>query len=913
MKLKSSYAKNLAFVFTFIIVSNLSGLKAQNKASSLTGKITDEAGNGLPGVTVTVKGTSLSTISKSDGTYVIEIPSRKGALIFSSVGYESQEISIGNKASINLSMEISQKSLEDVVVIGYGTQKKRNVTGAVATYDAKNLDERPVLRVDQALVGQLAGVIVKQTSGGLGKGFEIQIRGTGSISAGNEPLYVLDGFPLATATTNGSGGFSTGNPLDNIDPNDIESIQVLKDAASAAIYGSRAANGVVLITTKKGRRGKPQISFNTYVGYLERSRKLDMLSSTEWIDRAKEIINAQWEASGAGRSASQTNEERRIILGLAPGNVNTNFMTDDRWDQPGHPGLEYIDWQDKAFRKGLVQNHQISASGGNEYVRYYVSGNYTKQEGMLINTNYTAYSARANVEVNATKNLKFGLNINPTYSENNDPGVDSKDAILHQIVTLSPVQEDTLGLYPNYGKNGQYRWSNSRNSPIGQLQDIIGQDKKFRTIGSVYGEYEVIKGLSFKTTVNLDNTDDNVKTYRPFTITSSQSAREANPLSLISGSFNSYRKQTFANENTLSYNKVFKDVHDISVVVGQGYYSDKIDRVSLSSTGGFNSAVVTTLNAAVGVNGNTTETKNTFLSYFGRLQYAYSQKYLLSASIRRDGSSRFGSNSRWAIFPAVSAGWIISEEKFMQNVAFVSNLKLRASWGKAGNYNIPDYGSIPTLGVSNYSFNGVGVSGQSPSAIVNPDLGWELSETKDLGLDFGLLKNRIFASLDYYIKDNTRLLLNVPIPIASGFSTFLSNAGAVKNKGWEIEVNSRNMVGKFQWTTSANLSHNTNKVIALAGGQTQILIPSAFDINHSILKVGEPMYAIYVVKMIGILSQDDINKGAALFGAEKEGDPKYQDIDNNGVIDANDRQIVGHPNPDYTWGISKLSNTKDLI
>jgi len=893
---------------TFLLLISLTTF-AQNNFT-VTGKITDEANKPLEGVTVQVKGTATVTTTNTDGTFQISVPSERSVLVISYVGYEQQEIVVGNKRQLSLSMKAASNSMENVVVIGYGTQKKRNVTGAVANFDAKNLDERPVLRVDQALVGQMAGVTVKQTSGGLGKGFQIQVRGTGSISAGNEPLYVVDGFPLATASVNGSGVFSTGNPLDNIDPNDIESIQVLKDAASAAIYGSRAANGVVLITTKKGRTGKAQININTYVGYLERSRKLDMLSAEEWIDRAVEIINAQWVASGAGRTSDQTNEQRRVILGLAPGIVNTSFMTDDRWFQPGHPGLVYIDWQDEAFRKGLVQNHQLSASGGNEFVKYYVSGNYTKQEGMLINTDYTAYSLRANIEVNANKKLRFGLNINPTYSVNNDPGIDSKDNLIHQIVTLSPVQEDTMGVYANFGNNGQYRWSNTRNSPIGQLETIIGQTKRFRTLGSVFAEYDIIGGLTLKTTVNLDNTDNNAKAYYPWMGQSALATRQANPLSLISGNYNTYRKQTFANENTISYNKTIKDVHDIAVVIGEGYYQDKIDRSTMNSTGGFSSAVVTTLSAAVGITGNTTESRNTFLSYFGRIQYAYNQKYLLSASLRRDASSRFGSNNRWATFPAVSVGWIVSDETFMRSIASISQLKLRASWGKAGNYTIPDYGSIPTLALSNYSFNGAGAVGQTPAGIVNPDLGWELSETKDIGLDIGILKNRFTASLDYYIKDNTRLLLNVPIPLDSGFPIYFSNAGAVKNKGWEIEITSHNLTGEFQWTTSANLSHNTNKVVALAGGQTQILIPSSFDINHSILKVGEPMYSIYVVKMLGTLSAADIAGGYPLFGAEKEGDPKYQDIDKNGVIDANDRQIVGHPNPDYIWGVNNTFNYK---
>ncbi|RYZ29555.1 MAG: TonB-dependent receptor, partial [Chitinophagaceae bacterium] len=795
-----------------------------------------------------------------------------------------------------------------IVVIGYGTQKRRNVTSAVSNFDARALSERPVGRVDQALVGQMAGVTVKQTTGALGKGMSVQVRGSGSITAGNEPLYVIDGFPLATAAPNGSGNFSLGNPLDNINPNDIESIQVLKDAAAAAIYGSRASNGVVLITTKRGRSGKPAITLNAYTGYMERSRKLDMLNAEEWIDRSTEIINAQWVASGPGRTASQTNEQRRQILSLPVGQVNTSFMTDDRWYQPGHPGLRFIDWQDEAFRKGLTQNYQLSASGGNESVRYYVSGNYTSQQGMVIYTDYTAYSARMNVEVNANKRLKFGLNLNPTYSVNNDPGVEGKDNILHQMVSFTPVQEDSMGLYPNVGDFGQYRWSVSPNSPIGKLQYTTGETKRFRTISSVFGELQIIKGLTAKTTVNLDNIDNSSKSYVPYIIASNLATRQAQLTAQTSGSFNSFRKQTLVNENTLNYTTTINGVHDLSLLAGHSYNQDKIDRIAISSTGGFSSAVITTLNAANGISlnrDNTNEARNVLISYFGRLQYGFNNKYLVSASIRRDGSSRFGANTKWGVFPSASVGWRVSEESFLKNSSLISDLKLRGSWGTAGNYNIGDYSSIPLLGGYNYTFGGAGVVGQAPAGITNPDLGWEKSETFDVGFDLGLWRNRLTMAFDYYTKLNSDLLLNVPIMGATGFNTFLSNAGSVRNKGWEVEITSRNITGRdLQWTTYLNLSHNRNKVVSLAGGQNQLLIPSAFDISHSILQVGQPMYSIFVVRQIGILTQDDLNKGVALYGSETVGDPKYFDAKNDGVIDANDRVIVGHPTPDYTWGIT---------
>lgn len=899
--MKKTNSLILHLLMAFIIMLSHVNLMAQTLR--LTGKISDKTGSPIMGAVVQVKGKSTAVSSKGDGTFELNADA-KDVVVISSIGYQSQSLDLNGRSNLNIVLEISTSNLQDVVVVGYGTQKRKNVTASVASFNARNLDERPVLRLDQALVGQMAGVNVKQTSGALGKGMSIQVRGTGSITAGNEPLYVVDGFPLASAAPNGSGNFALGNPLDNMNPNDIESVQVLKDAAAASIYGSRAANGVVLITTKKGKTGKPSISFNTYVGYMERSRKLDMLSADEWVDRAKEIINAQWVASAAGRTATQTNEERRVILGLPVGSVNTGFMYDDRWDATGHPGLRYIDWQDEAFRKGLMQNHQLAATGGNEFVKYYVSGNYSKTEGMVIHTDYTFYSARANVEITPNKKFKFGLNINPTYSVNNDPGLDGKDNLVHQMVSMTPVQEDTMGLLPNIGKNGQYRWSTSPNGAIGKLTYNKGVTSRFRTISSVFAEYQLVKDIRLKTSVNVDNSDITSTSYNPYIAAGTLASRMAQLTILNSGSYSSLRKQTLVNENTLNYSKNINNAHDIEILVGQSYNQDKIERASMSSTGGYNSAVITTLNAAVGITGNTTEARNVLLSYFGRLNYAFADKYIFSASVRRDGSSRFGANTKWGNFPSASFGWRAIEEKFMKTQNLFSDLKVRASWGQSGNYNVGDYSSIPLLGVYNYSFNGAGANGQAPSGITNPDLSWEKAETFDIGLDLGIMKNRITASLDFYSRNNSSLLLNVPIAAATGFNTYLSNAGKVKNNGWELELTSRNLTGKLEWTTALNFSHNTNKVVELAGGQQQILIPSAFDISHSILRVGQPMYSIYVVKMDGILSAKDIASGYPLNGAEKEGDPKYVDFNKDGVIDANDRQIVGQPTPKYTWGIT---------
>ncbi len=873
----------------------------------VTGTIKDATtGEPLPGVNIMVDGTTVGVMSDINGKYSIEADP-KATLIFSYIGYNQMKVAVEGRATIDVGLVLDTKTLDEVVVVGYGTARKRDITSAVASFKANNLEERPISRIDQALVGQMAGVQVKQTTGSLGRGFSISVRGTGSLSAGNEPLYVIDGFPLATAQMNGSGNFANGNPLDNINPNDIESIQVLKDASAAAIYGSRAANGVVLITTRQGKSGKPKINFDAYTGLMEATRKLDMLSSQEWIDRAEEMINSAWVASSTPtsiRTADQTTDQRRTVLGLAAGTFNTTYMIDDRWDTPGHPGLTFLDWQDQILRKGKVQNYQLSASGGTESVKYYISGNYVNQQGIVLGMDYTTYSARVNVEAAANKNLKFGINLTPTFSITNDPGVEGKDAIWHQTLTFSPVQDDFAGKYANVDNNLQYIWSNSRNSPVAQLQRSIGQTKRFRTLASIYAELQIVNGLKFKTSVNLDYTDNAGKAYYPYTITGTMASRQASNNALTSGNFRGYKKQTFVNENILTYNKVFIEKHDVSLMAGASYNSDYFTAFQINSNGGFNTAGVTTLNEAAGWTGTTIESKNVLLSYFGRAIYNFSDKYLITASIRRDGSSRFGANSKWATFPSASLGWRVSNEGFMKDISVISDLKLRASWGTAGNYNIGDYSSIATLSTYGYAFGTAKVIGRAVNASVNPDLTWEESSTIDGGLDIGFIKNRINVSFDYYNKLNTGLLLYVPVPAVTGFNTTLSNTGKVRNKGWEFELTTHNVTGIFQWITTANLTHNANKVEALGPGQTQILVPSSFDISHSILKIGEQINSIYVVRQDGILSQADIDNHAALFGTEVAGDPKYVDADGNGVIDANDRVIVGHPNPDFVWGIT---------
>lgn len=899
----------------------------------VTGRVTDNNGQPVEGATVQESGTKNTAVTKSDGTFTINTASGRATLLLSSVGYENQQVAVNNQSQLAVSLRSSAAALEDVVVIGYGTQKKKDVTGAVSKFNARNLDERPLQRVDQALVGQLAGVTVKQNTGIPGKAFSVQVRGTGSISGGNEPLYVIDGFPLAQNASNASSGnYSTGNPLDNINPNDIESIEVLKDAAAAAIYGSRASNGVVLITTKKGQSGKPKISVNAYTGFQEASKKLKMLTGEQWIERAAEMINAAYvaKAGSVGATATDDYETRRVRLGqlatspvvLAPGQISSAYMLDPRWSAPGHPGLTFHDWQSEIERKGLTQNYDLSASGGNESVRYYIAGNYTNQQSFIRYVNYVSYAARANVDITASKRLKFGINVAPTYSITQDPGVEGKDNIFHQALSMTPVQEDSVGQYPNIGKNAQYVWSNTTNGSLGKLQYNLGTTKRYRTLATIYGEVQILKGLNFRTTVNLDNTDNTSTTYVPYTTTGTQASRTFNGtnniLSATSGSYANFRRQTFVNENTLNYSTRFNQLHSLNVLAGYSYNLERFDRLQLASSGGYTNAVVQTLNGASTTTlntGNTLATRNVLISTFGRVQYSYKDRYLVSASLRSDGSSRFGTNNKYGVFPSASLGWRLTEERFMQSVPVISDFKLRFSYGENGNNLLGgDYGSIATIASYGYVFGSAQAAaiGYAPNVIANPDLHWERSKTYDAGFDFGVLRNRLTGSFDYYNKLSTDLLLNVPVLSATGFTSALQNIGSVRNTGLELEITSRNLVGKaFQWNTTLNVSHNANKVVALGQKQSQIIIPNAFDVTDAILRVGQPMYSIYVVKQTGILTADDIAKKAAVYNSgETVGDPKYEDLNNDGVITEADKQIVGHPNPDYIFGMTNTFRYK---
>lgn len=881
----------------------------------IKGKVTDEAGLPIPGASLLIKGSNNGSTTDLDGAY--SITAKTGdILVFTYLGYATIEQKVGNANSYNISMQPAQSQLEEVVIIGYGTQKKKMTTGSLSSIKTDNFTERPISRVDQGLIGQIAGVRVKQTTGIPGEPFSINIRGTGSISAGNEPLYVIDGFPIHTEGVNSSGGFSSGSPLDNMNPNDIASVEVLKDAAAAAIYGSRAANGVVIITTKRGKTGKPKFTFNTYTGLSKEVKRVDMLSSEGFIARAKNMIDTQWLASPVPGAAAGQSTEQRIALYNAyqtslnkplvdPANYQTyvtSYMYDPRWDMPGHPGLDYINWQDIIFRQGNFNNYQVSASGSTDMVNYYVSGNYQSNKGYVIGTDYSLYSAKANIDINLSDKLKMGLNITPTFSIKNNPNVEGKDNVIHKALSATPIFENTVNAAGDkYTK--RYWWGSSTTTML-PLLARTGKNSMFRNLMSGYVSYDVLDNLKVKSSVNFDNSDNVNETYYPNDI-----------LASIRGTYNTYRRQNVVNENTLTYNTSIKDNHNLTVLAGHAYNSYQITRANLSSGGLYVNSSIQTLPS--GSTGYTNAEKNVLISYFGRLQYDYKEKYLLSASLRRDGSSKFGQDHLWGTFKSLSLGWRVTEEDFMKDNKWISDLKLRASYGSNGNNNIGSYPSFSTLASYNYALGGSTGFGQGVSGIANRDLHWEESITNDIGFDFGVLNNRISGSFDYYKKTNSELLLEVPALLVSGFPSYLANIGKVENQGWELELNTVNVkANDFQWKTSANISHNTNKVVALGPDQSKIEINSSFGGNVPFykLEVGKPMYTLYAIVQDGVITQADIDKGGTTWGGKPLvlGDPRYVDQNGDGKITTDDRVDIGNPTPKYNWGITNTFKYKDF-
>ncbi|MEC5145104.1 TonB-dependent receptor [Chitinophaga sp. 212800010-3] len=823
-------------------------LDAQNQAS-------------LPGVTVMIKGSKTGVSTDAKGQFIIRATATD-ILSFSFIGYDKTEQTVGNNNRIIISLQPTKTTLNETVVIGYGAVKKSSVTASVAKVENTNLDQMPAGRPEAALVGRLAGVNISQTRGQAGAAPLIRIRGAGSISAGNDPLVVIDGIP--------------GGNLGSINMNDVQSIEVLKDASSAAIYGSRAAGGVILVTMKKGVAGKAKFNFNGYAGLSKAIVHHDWLTGQEYYDYAVKYQNREFAWAGGDVSIPVWGDPRRPAT----------FQVSDTI-RKGSPVI----WQDAVLETAPIQSYNISASGGTDKVSYYVSGTYKDEKGTLHNTWFKTYGIRANVDVKASRVVSVGFMLNPSYSKRRFNSVDI--ANFSKYPSFVQVQRAD-GTYP---KARDY-WGavvSGQLNPMATLNGTEYYGSTFGNLSDLYLKLNLAKGLSFRSSVG---------TNIAFNQTDRFQASWANGGGLSSGGQDKSSTINIINENVLSYNKTFAGGHDLAAIAGMSFQRNDGESSSYSAmNGSYNNDIIHTLNNAIINPAATVVSKSSWglVSYFSRVNYAYKDKYLLSASIRTDGSSRFGPNSKWGYFPSASVAWRVKQEDFMQHIRAVSDLKLRAAYGVTGNFNIGDFAYLGKMKDAIYPPNNTIAKGQAQGNYGNADLGWEKTAGIDLGIDLGLLDNRINFVFDYYNKRTNNLLYEVSVPVTTGFTSGLANIGQVSNKGIELEITTRNIVGAFSWNTAFNFSKNTNRVEDL-GGVKERITNDQFGMSW-ILRVGEPMFSYYGYKTIGVLKDAADVANSPVLAGSRPGNPKYLDRDSNGVINANDKMILGNFQPKAIFGM----------
>lgn len=869
--------KILRVCLLLLMVMNATSLFAQTRV--VTGVVINGDGNQpLAGVTVLARGSREAVITDNAGKYLIKIPQAVTELEFRYVGYAGQVVRLGNATEITVTLSPAAGELGGVTVVGYGTQKSKNVTGAIAKVTADQLDEKPVNRIDHAMVGKLAGVQVQETSGLPGQAYKIKVRGVNSINNASDPLYVVDGFPIS-------------GDLNSINPGDIQSIEVLKDAASAAIYGSRGSSGVVLITTKTGT-SKPTLEFDTYYGIQKRFSKIDVLNRDEFIDFAIEERNNSWVLNGG--NASDPNSVR----------TNTKFWIDPLW-LTDPKSLPDNDWQKLSEQKAPVTDYHLAASGATGNSKYYISGDYFKQTGIIIGSDFGRLSFRSNVETKLSSRVNIGLNLSASSTTQNGSADNiAQDGMNMEQLISQRAMAPTLGLNQQT-QNGGYSvyYAAFIINPLAIAKEFVNYTKGKELLGNLYANVDILDHLKFRTSFGYNYATGSNQQYFPTDI------RRGNP-TLSTASIPS--RENYLSENIFTYD-LQKSKWSLNALAGFTYQQEDGLTYSLQNTN-YPDDVIQTMNAGLTPTiASSSATQWSLMSFLGRVNFNYLEKYLLTANIRRDGSSRFGSKNRWGLFPSVSVGWMLNEENFMKDIDFVSLLKLRASYGEVGNNNISNYASKGLLGQDNYILGSgeVNQPGYAPASISNPDLGWEKTSTINLGVDAGFFRNRIIFGMDIYRADTKDLLLNVQIPSITGFSNSLQNIGKVRNSGVEFELTTRNLVGEFKWTTSANISFNKNKVLAL-GKNGDPIFGNVFGSDVTITEIGAPIGSYYTFVQEGVfMNQQDFDSHPH-YKNQNVGDIKYKDINNDGVIDNKDMTITGNNNPKYYWGFSNTFAYKGL-
>ncbi len=842
--------------------------------TTVTGQVLDEEGAGLPGASVIIRGTSRGTITDFDGRFTIDVE-ENAQLVISYVGYKEQVVDLGNRTTLTISLVPDIESLEEIIVVGYGTVNKSDLTGSVSALKAEELNVGPIVSVDQMMLGRAAGVQISQSSSEPGGGLSIRIRGASSINASNEPLYVIDGFPIDNASNlqgfgigstldNAVGGASLGtnlsprNPLNSLNPNDIESIEILKDASATAIYGSRGANGVVMITTKKGKSDKLTINYNTYVGTQKIVNDMDVMTTQEYIQFINDVSNDQ----GNGDVFSSSD-----IASIGTG----------------------TDWQDQVYRTAAMSDNSISLTGGVGSSKIYASLDYFNQQGIVKNTGMEKFIGRLNLDSKIGEKTNIGFNINAShiFDRNGIDGVNTNESA--GPIYTSQLYDPTE---PILQPDGSFTVSQNLtvNNPVSLIEGVSSESQTNRTLGNFYISHEIVEGLTAKVNLGSD-----IQNQRRDVFVSTLTLRGGPQRGFAD--VTSLERSSFLVEYTMNYEKEINENHRFNLLGGTTYQKFNF-RILNANIPGFPTDAIETNNLSLGDTNNdnlfSNREDNTLLSYLGRINYTLLKKFLFTGSIRADGSSRFGENNKYGYFPSFAFGYKLTEEPFVPDL--FEELKVRASWGQTGNQEIGNYNSQLTFGTGAFSvFDGQVVGSVEPLRIANPDLKWETTTQFNIGIDASILNGKISTTLDYFSKRTDDLLFNLPLPVSSGYSSILTNIGEVSNKGFEFLINSKNVVtNDFSWNTSLNFTAISNKVEDL--GRIDQIVTGNIQAtgNTAIIQEGSSLASYYGYEVDGIQQSGEANPGF----------PNFVDQNGDGSITPADQVIIGSPFPDFTYGLN---------
>ncbi|MGY0406975.1 MAG: SusC/RagA family TonB-linked outer membrane protein [Polaribacter sp.] len=879
--------------------SNLKPTKELKKQDiKISGTVTDKNGQPLPSASVIAKGIRIGTTTDFDGNFTLTIPDNAKTLVVSFIGFKTKEIPINGKTNFTIVLKEDTNKLEEVVVIGYGKQSKAKVTGSIGKINAKELAKVNAVSLDQQLAGKMSGVIVNQSSGQPGAASNIIIRGVGTLTAGTNPLIVVNGYPL-----------SEGSSLNSINPNDIENISVLKDAASAAIYGSRAANGVILVTTKKGNKnGAIKIAINSYGGFQKESSGVKLVDAYQFAQFIKEARNWGYMSKDPNNRSATDPNSVRVTKKINGKNIDGRELSLD-FLQPyldNKPGLINTNWKDIAFRDAPIYNYDVSITGGSKKTNYYASLGYFDQEGIVIGTGLKRYSASVNLKTSINDKIDFGINLTPSFTVQNSKDQTSRSS---GALALMPLN---LPYYSPYKADGSLNISDQitneqrliegvriNGTPVENLLatslKVKDENKKFRTFGNMYLNAKIFNNLSYKLSLGGDYDSYTRNFYYPSSI---GSYRTPAPRKDADGSQTKTTRYNFLIENTLNYHLKL-DNHTFNLLAGYTFQRENISSTYVKGTGYADNNIQSIAGASAYI-AKYESSIWALESYLARVQYDYRAKYLFSAAIRSDGSSRFGENNRWGYFPSVSGGWVFTKEDFFPSNNFINYGKISASWGKTGNNQIGNYSSRALVTPSNYVFGNDLASGYTTTTSSNPNLGWEIASSMNIGISVGLF-HKINVETSYYKTNTSNLLLQLPIPQQTGYNTVIANVGEMENKGFEFEITGNKFaIGNVNIGFRANLTTYKNTVLSLGAGKET---PIATGRDESfITKIGHPVAEIYGYDITGIYkTQSEISNSPHLSGT-LTGDYMVRDVNGDGKINTDDKVSKGTYLPDFTYG-----------